>query len=154
MQNQDIPQSPETDKFEGVKCMVRRCPRQAAHKIAETDVQGHQHELTSYLCEQHFHLVMDREEYYGDLSQYVPPKPIPMNLCAYIFHYPDTRIVELTSDPNVKSGGIFMKVIDANFESFESALKIMHSIKFKNLVEYCVQEQVKDIFKDNGSAYE
>lgn len=51
----------------GVKCMVEGCQNLSSHKIGEeldTEQSAMTHNLTSYVCEQHFNLVMDRDEQY------------------------------------------------------------------------------------------
>jgi hypothetical protein len=58
-----------------VKCMIRGCRNLASHKVGEQDIKDEQgdvdfmnmrilHELTTYLCEDHFTWLMDREEQY------------------------------------------------------------------------------------------
>lgn len=57
----------------GVKCMVQNCPELASHKVGELNVWDEEsqseeysafnksHELTSYLCNLHFDLIMTRD---------------------------------------------------------------------------------------------
>ena len=59
---------------QGKKCMVRGCTNLASHKIAEVNVFDEEtqlldyglfaqsHELTTYLCDEHFKFIMTREE--------------------------------------------------------------------------------------------
>lgn len=66
----------------GVKCMQRGCKNESSHKVGEhniwdreTESEEHTqftkiHELTTYLCNEHFTKLMEREEFYGDVSKY------------------------------------------------------------------------------------
>ena len=59
-----------------VKCMQKGCKNEASHKVGEQNIWNKKteseeynlfnsgHELTTYLCDQHFGLLMNREEYY------------------------------------------------------------------------------------------
>ena len=58
---------------QGVKCMIVGCPELAAHKIGEENIwspEGEKekyeelenaHNLTTYICEKHFKIIMERE---------------------------------------------------------------------------------------------
>lgn len=81
-----------------VKCMQNSCKNQAAHKVGEENIYFQseepeefkafesQHNLTTYLCEEHFQKLMKREEYYGDISKYKHPTS---SLDGCPFHYCD-----------------------------------------------------------------
>lgn len=63
------------ERCRGVKCMVEGCNNLASHKVGEEniwcnfdegekDIHGfyeNTHNMTSYLCEEHFHLIMTRD---------------------------------------------------------------------------------------------
>lgn len=65
----------------GVKCMQPGCENPASHKIGEINIfdpcgekELHdkfngRHELTTYLCEEHFGLLMKREERYSSIDE-------------------------------------------------------------------------------------
>jgi len=69
--------SPIPYPCKGEKCMVKGCKKLASHKIGEYNIfdrerqQGpHEsfnmsHELTTYLCDDHFTNIMTREEKHG-----------------------------------------------------------------------------------------
>lgn len=111
-----------------VKCMVHRCPNQAMHKVAESNIYDpsleteaadhaefkQRHEKTSYLCKEHFDFIMDREEYYGDLSQYKKPAPIPVVMNVFIWLDTNEKKIIVTPDPTVKEGYVFFRGMDAN----------------------------------------
>lgn len=64
-----------------VKCMIVGCIRQAMHKVGEENIfierlekEEHdnfnmRHNLTTYLCEEHFNVLMNKETFYGDISK-------------------------------------------------------------------------------------
>ncbi len=65
--------------------MQNGCKNQAMHKVGELNIFNQElepvehkqfsesHELTTYLCDEHFNKLMKREEYYGDISKYRHP---------------------------------------------------------------------------------
>lgn len=82
---------------QGVKCMQTGCKNQAMHKVGEYNIFNEReetdehkqfskrHELTTYLCDEHFDKLMKREEFYGDVSKYKHPSAsldgCPFNYC-------------------------------------------------------------------------
>lgn len=80
-----------------VKCMQSGCKNGASHKVGEQNIWDKEteseqykqfnqmHELTTYLCDEHFNKLMKREEYYGDVSKYKSPNSsldgCPFNYC-------------------------------------------------------------------------
>jgi len=77
MSNKQVPKS-----CQGVKCMIVGCPNLAAHKVGEVNLWDENdndekenyynfeacHELTTYVCEEHFKFVMKREERYNTIE--------------------------------------------------------------------------------------
>ena len=83
-----------------VKCMQKGCKNEASHKVGEQNIWNKEteseeynlfnsdHELTTYLCDHHFGLLMNREEYYGDISKY---KSLNSSLENCPFNYCDSN---------------------------------------------------------------
>ncbi len=74
----------------GVKCMRKGCTELASHKVGEENIWDEEDETekqlysaqletnqkTTYLCENHFNSLMDREEYYfKDDHRFLPDDP-------------------------------------------------------------------------------
>lgn len=111
-----------------VKCMVHRCPNQAMHKVAETNIYDpsleteaadhaefkQRHEKTSYICSEHFNLIMNREEFYGDLSKYTRPKPVAPVMNVFLWLNTKQKQIIITTDPTIKENYVFFKAMDAD----------------------------------------
>lgn len=77
--------------------MQEGCKNESSHKVGEYNIWDKEqqtaeynqfnskHELTTYLCDDHFNKLMRREEFYGDIEKYNPKKysldNCPFNYC-------------------------------------------------------------------------